>query len=383
MRKKVVVLGASGSIGTQTLDVIKQHANQYQLIGLSVNHRIEMIESELRSNSPLVVCVGDVSLAHTYQEKYPHHTFLVGDQGITHLAQLEEADIIVNAIVGYAGLNASVVALRNKKTVALANKESLVVAGYMISKLLDQYQGKLIPIDSEHSGVYQCLANQHGNFHRMILTASGGSLRHLSREQLKNVSVKEALAHPNWDMGAKITVDSATMMNKAFEVIEAHHLFNVDYDKIDVVIHPQSKVHAMVEFCDHSFIAQLGSPDMRVAISYALSDGQHRTLEGQSIDFNQMLQLDFKPFDHDRYPIFKAVIEAAKLKNSLIASINGANEEIIDAFLNHKISFYELETILLQEINGFEQFELNTLEDIERADQIGRDAIKQALGGRL
>jgi 1-deoxy-D-xylulose-5-phosphate reductoisomerase len=383
MRKKIVVLGASGSIGTQTLDVIKQHANHYQLIGLSVNHRIEVIESELSTNSPLVVCVGDISLAQNYESKYPQHTFVVGDQGITHLAKLDGADIIVNGIVGYAGLKASLVALENRKTVALANKESLVVAGYMISKLLEQHQGKLIPIDSEHSGIYQCLANQQGGIHRMVLTASGGSLRHLSRKQLKDVSIKEALAHPNWDMGAKITIDSATMMNKAFEVIEAHHLFSIDYDKIDVVLHPQSKVHAMVEFCDHSFIAQLGSPDMRVAISYALSDGQHLPLEGQSIDFSQALQLDFKPLDDDRYPIFRAVIEAAKLKNSLIASINGANEEIIDAFLKHKISFYEMETILLQEIDGFEQFELNTLEDIERADQIGRDAIKQALGGRL
>ena len=383
MRKNIVILGASGSIGQQTLDVIKQHANHYQLIGLSVNHRIEAIESELKTSTPLKVCVGDVSLVHAYKEKYPQHTFLVGNQGITQLAQLEEADIIVNAIVGYAGLKASLMALKNKKTVALANKESLVVAGYMISQLLDQYQGKLIPIDSEHSGVYQCLANQHGSIQRMILTASGGSLRHLNREQLKEVSVKEALTHPNWDMGAKITIDSATMMNKAFEVIEAHHLFNIDYDKIDVVMHPQSKVHAMVEFCDHSFIAQLGSPDMRVAISYALSHGKHLPLEGQSIDFTQALQLDFKPLDDNRYPIFKAVIEAAKLKNSLIASINGANEEVIDAFLKHKISFYELESILLQEIKSFEQFELETLEDIERADRIGRDAIKKALGGRL
>ncbi len=383
MRKKVVVLGASGSIGTQTLDVIKQHSTHYELIGLSINSRIDIIEPTLIEHEQLMICVGSEILAINYQRKYPNHTFVFGHQGIIQLAQLTNADVIVNAIVGYAGLQASIAALKKGKTVALANKESLVVAGYMIDDVINQYHGKLIPIDSEHSGVCQCLSKQKENIHKIILTASGGSLRHLTREQLKDVSIEEALSHPNWQMGAKITIDSATMINKAFEVIEAHHLFKVDYDKIDVVIHPQSHVHAMVEYCDHSLIAQLGSPDMRIAISYALSDGKHMPLNSHSLDLTQISQLDFMPLDHQRYPLFQKVIEAAKHKDSLIASVNGANEAVIEAFLNHKLSFYELEEILLQTISSLKRFELNTFEDIERADLLGREAIKQALGGRL
>ncbi len=295
MKKKIVILGASGSIGLQTLDVIDQHPDMFECIGMSVHSRFDRIEQACQRRDGLTICVHEATLAEQLSKEYQQHTFIHGQEGIESLASWQQADIIVNAIVGYAGLQASMAALKHGKTVALANKESLVIAGYMIDDLITKHKGRLIPIDSEHSGIAQCLANQSKEIRRMIITASGGSLRDLTRDQLQKVTVNEALSHPNWDMGAKITIDSATMMNKAFEVIEAHHMFKVGYDQIEAIVHPQSKVHAMIEFVDHSFIAQLGEPDMRVAIAYALSDGERLALSTETIDLTKAWQLDFRP----------------------------------------------------------------------------------------
>lgn len=382
MRKKIVVLGASGSVGLQTLDVIAQHHDQFECIGLSVYSNWEKIKPVLDQSDSLLVSVHSKELASTLSKLYPQHTWLVGEAGLSQIAATPQADMIVNAIVGYAGLLATIKALEASKKVALANKESLVVAGKLINQLIVKHGGSLIPIDSEHSGVYQCIHNSSSQLSRIIITASGGSLRDYSREDYPNVSVEQALAHPNWEMGAKITIDSASMVNKAFEVIEAHHLFNLAYDQIEVMMHPQSKVHALVEFEDHSFLAQLGAPDMKVAIAYALSEGKHMALNGETLDFTQAFSLDFKPLDSTRYPVFDVIVKAAQQDNSLIASLNGANEAVIEAFLSKKINFYQLETILMDVANTIDVFELNDLVDIKKADQLGRQAVAEALKGK-
>lgn len=383
MIKKIVVLGASGSVGLQTLDVINQHPDKFKCIGLSVRSQWEKIKPVLDESNSLLVCVHSEELANTLQRQYPKHTILFGEAGLKQLAATEDADMIVNAIVGYAGLVATIQALEASKTVALANKESLVIAGSLIKKTIEAHGGSLIPIDSEHSGVYQCIHNTTSNVLRIIITASGGSLRDYSRKDYPNISVEQALLHPNWEMGAKITIDSASMVNKAFEVIEAHHLFDLDYSQIDVMMHPQSKVHALVEFEDHSFLAQLGTPDMRVAIAFALSEGKHIKLKGETLDFTQAFSLDFKPLDLERYPVFDVIVHAAKQNNSLIASLNGANEAVIEAFLNKEINFYQLETILMDVAKTIEVFDLVDIEDIKRADQLGRVAVEHALGGTV
>lgn len=383
MRKRLVVLGASGSVGLQTLDVIGQHPDRFQCVGLSVHSNWEKVKLVLETSTSLVVCVHSKELSQELQVMYPKHSVLFGEDGLKQLAALEQADMIVNAIVGYAGLVATLKALQASKTVALANKESLVVAGLLIKKTLNTYGGALIPIDSEHSGIYQCMHHSSSRVKRVIITASGGSLRDYSREDYPNISVEQALSHPNWEMGAKITIDSASMVNKAFEVIEAHHLFDLDYDQIDVMMHPQSKVHALVEFEDHSFLAQLGTPDMRVAIAFALSEGEHMKLEGETLDFTQAFSLDFKPLDSERYPVFDVIVNAAKQNNSLIASLNGANEAVIKAFLNKEINFYQLETILIGVAKTLAVFDLVDIEDIKRADHLGRLAVEQALGGNV
>lgn len=383
MKKKIVILGASGSVGQQTLNVISQRNSDFECIGLSIHSKWEKVKSVLDEASSLFVCVNSEELADELQKKYPQHKLFHGDKGLKELAENDDADLVVNAIVGYAGLEATIAALKSSKTVALANKESLVVAGNLLKKIIKRYGGSIVPIDSEHSGIYQCTYNSVSKIQRVIITASGGSLRDYSRNDYPNITIKQALAHPNWEMGAKITIDSASMANKAFEVIGAHHLFDLEYNQIDVMMHKQSKVHALVEFEDHSFIAQLGSPDMRVVIAFALSEGYHLPLDGETLDFTRPFSLDFTPLDIDRYPVYEIIINAAKQENSLITSLNSANEELIELFLLNKINFYQLENTLIEVANTLEVFDIVDIDDIKRADQLGREAVKLALGGNV
>ena len=270
--KKIVLLGASGSIGTQTIDVVSNHKDEFHIIGLSVGYRINKLRNILDEFFIPYVSVAKEEDMQLLQKEYPSVTFFCGEEGLKALASLKDYDMLVNAVVGFRGLIPTLTAIENGKDVALANKESLVVGGELIKQALKKFNVHLYPIDSEHSAIFQCLqGNQSSEIDKLILTASGGSFRDKKREELHQVTVKEALCHPNWQMGGRITIDSATMMNKGFEVIEAHYLFNIPFEKIEVLIHRESVIHSMVQYQDHALMAQLGTADMRIPIQYALS----------------------------------------------------------------------------------------------------------------
>ena len=270
--KKITILGATGSIGQQTVDVCLHHQDEFEVVAVSAGKNIKLLEETIKQIKPKVVCVIDEKDALYLQEKYKEIKCVYGPEGLDYIATIDEVDIVLNAIVGFAGLLPTIHAIEAKKDIALANKETLVVAGYIITKLVKENGVKLLPVDSEHSAIFQSLQGNKGNkIKRILLTASGGSFRNKTREELVGVSVEDALKHPNWSMGAKITIDSATLFNKGLEVIEAKWLFDVDYDQIEVLIHPESILHSAVEYEDTSVIGQMGTPDMRQAIQYALT----------------------------------------------------------------------------------------------------------------
>ncbi len=380
--KKIVLLGASGSIGSQTIDVILDHPEAFDLVGLSVGRNLAFLNDVLKKTKTKYICVMDQHVVEALTKQYPDRIFFYGDEGLLQLVQLE-CDIVVNALVGFAGLKPTIKAIECQHHIALANKETLVVAGDLIKRLAKENGIDLIPIDSEHSAIFQALQGENKKaLKRLIITASGGSFRDLSCEQLKHVTVQQALNHPNWSMGNKITIDSATMFNKGFEVIEAHHLFDVSFDDIDVVIHEQSVVHSMVEFQDTSIIAQLGTPNMRVAISYALSYPDRLTIaKSSSLDFTQAMHMTFRPIDYDRYPALRMAYEAGKAKGSAPVVLNGANEQAVAMFLNGEIVFLDIETLVQQALDNRPMIECQTLDEIIECDQFAR-AFVSSKGGK-
>ena len=352
--RKIVILGASGSIGTQTLDVVKQHPDALRCIGISVGQNIPWLFEHLKNHQYDLVVVQDEFDAKSLALFYPNQVFSFGSEGLVELACLNDAEVVVNALVGFAGLVPTLKAIEAKKDIALANKETLVVAGEMVMAKVHEHQVNLRPIDSEHSAILQALqGNDPKAIKRLIVTASGGSFRDKTREELKEVTVEDALRHPNWSMGKKITIDSATLVNKAFEVIEAHHLFNLPYEQIDVIVHKQSIIHSMVEYIDGSIMAQLGTPDMRVPIQYALCGPERLTLDAKGLDFNTLAQLDFKALDPDFYPLFPMIISAAKQGGNRMCVVNAANEAAIQLFLNNEIKYLGIETIIEDCLNHF------------------------------
>jgi 1-deoxy-D-xylulose-5-phosphate reductoisomerase len=379
--KNIVILGASGSIGLQTLDVIFRHPDQFRCIGISVKSRIDAVSDFLHSNTGWVVGVESSQDVYKYSSVYPQHRFVWGDVGLIELATLEGADTIVNALVGFIGCKPTLAAIEAKKNVALANKETLVAAGKIIMEATRVNQVSLMPIDSEHSAIAQCLSTHDKNIRRLILTASGGSFRDKSRSELETVSLKDALNHPNWSMGAKITIDSATMMNKGLEVIEAHWLFDVSFDQIDVIMHRQSIVHSMVEFEDRAVIAQLGTPDMRIPIQYALSYPNRLPLPLDSLDLIKAHTLTFEEVDLDRFPLLRCAYQAGRRADNSAAALNGANEEAVKAFLDGNIRFIDIDRYVVEAFESMTYNELNSLEDAVLADQMGRDWIKKRISG--
>ena len=352
--RKIVILGASGSIGTQTLDVVKQHPSALRCLGISVGQNIPWLFEHLKNHQYDLVVVQDEFDAKSLALFYPNQEFSFGGEGLIKLACLNDAEVVVNALVGFAGLVPTLKAIEAKKDIALANKETLVVAGEMVMAKVHEHQVNLRPIDSEHSAILQALqGNDPKAIKRLIVTASGGSLRDKTRDELKEVTVEDALRHPNWSMGKKITIDSATLVNKAFEVIEAHHLFNLPYEQIDVIVHKQSIIHSMVEYIDGSIMAQLGTPDMRVPIQYALCGPERLTLDAKGLDFNTLAQLDFKALDPDFYPLFPMIISAAKQGGNRMCVVNAANEAAIQLFLNNEIKYLGIETIIEDCLNHF------------------------------
>lgn len=379
--KNIVLLGASGSIGTQAIDVIKQHPELFNLIGISVNQNVDYVKELLTTfDSIKYVNLGDNCDASCLENFDIAITY--GQPGLEQLASIDEADYILNAVIGFAGLAPSVSAIKAKKTLGLANKETLVCAGDIIMPLVKQYQAQLIPIDSEHSAIFQALRGEsYEDIKRLILTASGGSFRDLSKEDLANVTVEQALSHPTWSMGAGITIDSATMFNKALEIIEAHHLFNVDYDRIEVLIHPQSVDHSMVEFIDGSCIGQLSFPDMRIPIAYALSYPRRISIDIKR-DIMEMGNLTFKKPDLERFSALKIAYAVGKQGHTYPTVLNAAKEEANNLFINNKIKFIQIETIIKEALIAHQVIVDPSLEDLYQVDQQTREWVKLTYNGQ-
>ena len=348
--KNISILGATGSIGTQTLDVIRK-SNNINLIGITANTSVDKVKDIIDEFNPKYVGMMDKKSKDEI-EKYVKEKKLAinvfeGIEGLNKIASLDEIDTVVTSVVGMIGLEPTINAIRSKKDIALANKETLVVAGELVMKEAKKYGVKILPVDSEHSAIFQSLrGNSIKELKKIILTASGGPFRGKKIEDLKNISLEEALNHPNWSMGRKITIDSSTLMNKGLEVIEAHWLFNCEYDNIQVLVHPQSIIHSMVEYKDNSIIAQLGSADMRLPIQYALNYPSREKSIANGINFYEIANLTFEKPDIDTFKCLKLAFQAGKHGKLMPTILNGANEEAVDLYLNKKIKYLQIGDII-------------------------------------
>lgn len=363
--KKIILLGASGSIGTQTLDVIRNNPEKFMLYACSCGRNLEQAIQIISEFKPLYVCVRnhqDINVLKKYQFACKYY---VGEEGLNCLAMLDVKATLVNALVGTVGLMPTINAIKTHKDIALANKETLVTAGEIVMKLAREYKVKIYPIDSEHSAIFQCIKGERQkDISKLIITASGGSFRDKKREELIDVTVEDALRHPNWNMGAKITIDSSTMMNKGFEVIEAYHLFGIDIDKIETVLHKESIIHSMVEFVDCSVKAQLGTPDMRVPILYALSYPERIDYPGERLDLKKIGTLHFEELSFERFPCLKMAYQAIKEGGIMPAVLNAANDASVELFLDRKIKYLDIEKIIEYYLKNTVQMINPTIEDI-------------------
>ena len=375
--KKISILGVTGSIGMQTVDVVVSHPDLFEVIGVSAGRNIEKLKEVIETIHPCYVSVIEEEDALTLQKEYPNIEIYYGKEGLVKIATLEQVNVVLNAVVGFAGLVPTIEAIKLKKDSALANKETLVVAGHIITKLAKENGVVLLPVDSEHSAIFQCLNGEdHGAVDRLLITASGGSFRDKSRDELVGVTKQQALNHPNWSMGAKITIDSATMFNKGFEVIEAHWLFNVDYDHIHVYIHPESIIHSMVEFEDTAVMAQLGTPDMRLPIQYALTYPKRIEIHGsQKLDLAKIASLHFKEPDFNRYPALKMAYDAGKKGGSYPCVLNGANEMANLLFREGKIEFLQIEELVEKAMNAHQVIQDPNVSQLLEIDHWARDFV--------
>ncbi len=376
--RKVAVLGVSGSIGTQTIDVIRNNPDQFELVSASVGSNIEYL-NQLIDEFPTLKTVSVKSEADLQNIKEFSGNISCGTVGMSAVATEPSADIVITAVVGSVGLVPTIDAIKAGKNIGLANKETLVTAGHIIMPLVKEYNVNLYPVDSEHSAIFQALNGENKKeVNKLILTASGGSFRDKTRDELANVTVDEALNHPNWSMGAKITIDSATMFNKGLEVIEAYHLFGIDYDDIEVLVHRQSIIHSMVEYNDYSVIAQLGTPDMRLPIQYALTYPKRLPIKNsERLNLAEVSKLDFKAIDYERYPAVKLAYEAGKIGGSMPTVLNAANEVAVALFLAEKIKFIEIETIVKTAMDEHEVISNPTVVEIIEVDQHVRQKINK------
>ncbi len=383
-RKNIAILGSTGSIGQNALSVIHSLPG-YRIYGLTGHSRVELLLNQARKYAPEIVVFSDRGSASDVSiPALPGTSVSYGKAGIIALATHEATDIVVAAIVGRAGLESTWAAIGHGKRVALANKETMVVAGSQIMKLAAETGAEIIPVDSEHSALFQCLhsGNHSGNGNssevsRLILTASGGPFREFDSQQMNCVTVEQALNHPTWEMGPKITIDSATMMNKALEIIEARWLFGIDPAKIEVVVHPQSIVHSMVEFCDGSVISQMSPPDMKLPIQYALTYPDRIAGDCPRLDFESRLDLEFHPPDFDRFPALKLGYEVARQGGTTGAVLNGANEAAVAAFLNKEISFTDIVAACREVLDNHEYESNPSLEALLAQDVWAREEINK------
>lgn len=377
MVKKISLLGATGSIGTQTVDVVREAPDQFKITSLAAGKNIGKLREIIRETQPEAVSVDRAEDAAVLSGEFPGIQFVHGREGLIEIASKSDADVVVSAVVGSLGLEPTIEAIRKGRDIAIANKETLVAAGTIVTEEARRHGVSLLPVDSEHSALFQALNGENpGRVDRLILTASGGSFRDRSRKELEGVTVEQALAHPNWSMGSKLTIDSATMMNKGLEVIEAHHLFDMPYDRIDVLLHRESIIHSMVEFADTSVMAQLGSPDMRVPIQYALTWPDRFPRKGtEKLDLAKIGTLHFEDVDLDRYPALRIAYEAGRTGGTATTVMNAANEAAVGLFMEGRIPFTEIEGLVERVLDRHDVIGRPDLETVLAADLQARKSV--------
>ncbi|MBO5949009.1 1-deoxy-D-xylulose-5-phosphate reductoisomerase [bacterium] len=381
--KKITILGSTGSIGTQALEVIEKLENEFEVIALSCGKNIELIKEQIKKFNPKKVCTQNSADAQTLKNLFPKVEFVFGTDGLIEIAKNKENNILLVAVSGKIGLKPTIEAIKNNIDIALANKETLVMAGDYVMNLAKEHNVKILPVDSEHSAIFQCIQGQ-APIYKLIITASGGPFRTKSLDDIKNATVKETLNHPNWNMGRKITVDSATLMNKGLEVIEAHHLFNVSFDDIKVVVHPESIIHSAVEFEDGSVLSQMGLPSMHIPIQYAITyPNRPQGIKTNSFDFVKTQSLTFEAPNFDKFPCLKLAFDAGKKGGTYPVCLNAANEEAVMAFLDNKIKLFDIYKIVDYQLKNYKNIENPTIDDILNEDEKIRCEVRKMIEEKI
>ena len=381
-KKKIAILGSTGSIGTQTLDVIEEHPDLFEAYALTANHNADLLIEQARKFNPEFVVIADETLYGKVKDALSDLPMKVyaGSDAICEVASMDTIDVVLTAMVGYAGLKPTIAAIKAHKTIALANKETLVVAGQLVERLSMENHAPILPVDSEHSAIFQCINGENPDqIEKIIITASGGPFLHTPADQLKNVTPAQALTHPNWSMGAKITLDSASMMNKGFEVIEAKWLFGLLPEQIDVIVHPQSIVHSMVQYVDGAVKAQLGIPDMKLPIQYALTYPNRVHLSAPRLDFRKDSQLTFLEPDTKKFRNLTFAFEALRRKGNAACVLNAANEVVVNAFLHEKIGFLTMSDVIEKTMEKAAYIAEPTYEDYVQSDKEARRIAEEML----
>ena len=381
-KKKIAILGSTGSIGTQTLEVIEEHPDLFEAYALTANHNADLLIEQARKFNPEFVVIADETLYGKVKDALSELPMKVyaGSDAICEVASMDTIDVVLTAMVGYAGLKPTIAAIKAHKTIALANKETLVVAGQLVERLSMENHAPILPVDSEHSAIFQCINGENPDqIEKIIITASGGPFLHTPADQLKDVTPAQALNHPNWSMGAKITIDSASMMNKGFEVIEAKWLFGLQPEQIDVIVHPQSIVHSMVQYVDGAVKAQLGIPDMKLPIQYALTYPDRVHLSAPRLDFRKDSQLTFLEPDTKKFRNLTFAFEALRRKGNAACVLNAANEVVVNAFLHEKIGFLTMSDIIEKTMEKAAYIAEPTYEDYVQSDKEARRIAEEML----
>jgi 1-deoxy-D-xylulose-5-phosphate reductoisomerase len=384
--KAITLLGSTGSIGTQTLDIVSEHPDKFRIVGLAAGRNVELFAAQIRQFRPEIAAISAADklpeLKEAIKDLNPQPILLAGEQGVIEVARYGDSQTVVTGIVGCAGLLPTIAAIEAGKDIALANKETLIAGAPVVLPLVEKHQVKLLPADSEHSAIFQCLQGvPKDGLRKILLTASGGAFRDWPVEKLATVKVADALKHPNWSMGRKITVDSATLMNKGLEVIEAHYLFGVDYNNIEIVIHPQSIIHSLIELQDTSVLAQLGWPDMRLPLLYALSWPERIYTNWERLNLVKSGDLTFREPDHQKYPCMRLAYAAGRAGGSMPAVLNAANEQVVALFLDEKIQFLDIPKCIefVCDRHQHDNQQNPTLDDILNADQWARQEVFAAM----
>lgn len=381
--KRITILGSTGSIGTQTLDVVRKNKDKFEVVAISANSSVDLLLEQILEFNPKYVAVYNEESANKLKNMIPNNIdieVLSSMEGLVKICQLKEVDIVLTAVVGMIGLVPTMAAIKAKKTIALANKETLVTAGEIVMEEAKKNNVDILPVDSEHSAIFQCLNGERKkDVEKIILTASGGPFRGKSKEELINVTKNQALKHPNWDMGRKISIDSSTLMNKGLEVIEAKWLFDVDVEDIDIVVHPQSIIHSMVSFKDSSVMAQLGCPDMRLPIEYALTYPGRSETDFERLDLAKIATLTFEKPDMGTFPCLQLAFKVLKLGGTYPTVLNAANEVLVNEFLDDKIGFYDIPYYIERSLEQHNNRSNPTLEDILEVDKETRKFLSNLL----